>query len=644
MEEEMKSISKDDSKLDSNTILSAIEQSPGVVMITDTSGEIEYVNPHFTTITGYTREEVIGRNPKFLKSGTMPGKIYTDLWQSLENGESWHGELCNRKKNGKIYWESAAFSAIKDENGQVLHYMKVAEDITERKKSVEALQSSYVFLETIMNSAIDTIFVLDSRGVIIMANSRAEKLTGYSVVEIIGMSSSQLVPGAVFDEVKKYFSSHKEKWRIIEQKTTLVRKDAVEKKIKYRLVPLFQHKKLRGIIGSAEDITEQSMVEGELRKLIQAVEQSPATVVITDTEGNIEYVNPKFTQLTGYESDEVIGKNPRIMKSGSQPREFYEELWKTIKDGHEWRGEFHNLKKDGGAFWEFSSISPVKNDNGAITHFVAVKEDITERKQAEDALIESENRLRVRNDIIENDLKNAQTIQKALLPKDVPNKDGFLVHYRYIPLDTVGGDFFTFHDIDHDSFSVFVGDVTGHGVSAALFTALLKFTTQKINENLYTSPADYILHINNELLDIMSGYFVTALYAVFSREEFSNKAKISFARGGHPYPVLLRKSDHSVEMLKSKGTILGMFSDLTIHEKSVELEKGDRIYLFTDGIIEVYDSRKEMLGPEGLSEIIGNTFDTTLQESIELILEKVEEYQDMSTFEDDMAIIGVEVT
>lgn len=631
-------------QMDLNIILAAVEQSPSIVMITDTDGNIEYVNPHFTMITGYTREEVLGRNPSFLKSGTMQRDIYAELWSSLRQGKSWHGELCNRKKNGKIYWESAAFSAIKNESGKVLHYMKVAEDITERKRSLEALQSSYEFLEIIMNSAIDTIFVLDLRGDIIMANSRAEELTGYTVGELIGMSSSQLIPNAEFDGVNEYFSSQKDRSGSVEQRTTLLRKDAAERTIKYRLVPLIQHNRLRGIIGTAEDITEQSLAEGELRKLIQAVEQSPATVVITDTEGNIEYVNPKFTQLTGYEFHDVIGKNPRIMKSGSQPNEFYKELWETITDGREWRGEFHNLKKDGGAFWEFSSISPVKNEKGVITHYVAVKEDITERKQAEDALIESENRLRVRNDIIENDLKNAQTIQKALLPKKVPRKDGFLVQYRYIPLDAVGGDFFTFHDIGPDSFSVFIGDVTGHGVSAALFTALLKFTTQKMDEGLYTSPADYVLHINNELLGIMSGYFITALYAIFSRDILSGKTKISFARGGHPYPVLLKKNDNSIEMLKSKGTILGMFKDLVIHEKSVELEKGDRVYLFTDGIIEVYDRKKEMLGLEGLSEIIQSTAGETLSDSIESMLKKVEEFQGIPAFEDDMAIIGVEVT
>ncbi|MCD4686815.1 MAG: PAS domain S-box protein, partial [Anaerolineae bacterium] len=127
-----------------------------------------------------------------------------------------------------------------------------------------------------------------------------------------------------------------------------------------------------------------------LRKLTQAVEQSPSTVMITDLDGTIEYVNPKFTTLTGYTPDEVIGQNPRIQNSGLTPDEVYRELWATITAGGEWRGEFRNRKKNGVLYWEFASISPVRDAQGRNTHYVAVKEDITARKEAEAALRESE--------------------------------------------------------------------------------------------------------------------------------------------------------------------------------------------------------------------------------------------------------------
>lgn len=120
-----------------------------------------------------------------------------------------------------------------------------------------------------------------------------------------------------------------------------------------------------------------------IRKLSRAVEQSPSTVVITDARGTIEYVNPKFTELTGYARQEVLGQNTRILKSGLVKREVYKELWRAITAGNEWRGEFLNRKRNGDLYWESASISPLTNVDGAITHYVAVKEDITARKQAE---------------------------------------------------------------------------------------------------------------------------------------------------------------------------------------------------------------------------------------------------------------------
>ena len=169
--------------------------------------------------------------------------------------------------------------------------------------------------------------------------------------------------------------------------------------------------------GSLEDITERKRAEAEINKLTRAVEQSPAAIVITDTAGNIEYVNPRFTQITGYTSAEVLGQNPRILKSGETPPEEYQRLWEIITHGDVWRGEFHNKKKSGDLYWESASISPVIDTQGAITHFVAVKEDITVRKQTEEALgiLNEELELRVRHRTAELDAANKELQEFAYI-------------------------------------------------------------------------------------------------------------------------------------------------------------------------------------------------------------------------------------
>ncbi|MEK7699428.1 MAG: PAS domain S-box protein, partial [Planctomycetota bacterium] len=134
-------------------------------------------------------------------------------------------------------------------------------------------------------------------------------------------------------------------------------------------------------------VTERKRTEESLRKLSQAVDQSTISVLITDTDGKIEYVNPKFIQMTGYDREEIIGQNPRILKSGETSSVEYQRLWEKIVSGKEWQGEFQNKKKNGEMYWERASISPIKNDKGEITHFLGIKEDITEHKKSETKLL-----------------------------------------------------------------------------------------------------------------------------------------------------------------------------------------------------------------------------------------------------------------
>ena len=137
------------------------------------------------------------------------------------------------------------------------------------------------------------------------------------------------------------------------------------------------------LYGYGVDVTQKMAADKEIRKLSEAMQQSPDYIVITDSEGTIEYVNPAFVQNTGYSAEESIGKNPRILKSGQTPQAVYEELWGTITAGNTWKGELLNKKKNGELYWESATISPTIDQNGRIINYVAIKHDITERKARE---------------------------------------------------------------------------------------------------------------------------------------------------------------------------------------------------------------------------------------------------------------------
>ena len=168
------------------------------------------------------------------------------------------------------------------------------------------------------------------------------------------------------------------------------------------------------------DVTDQRNAEDQLRKLSKAVEQSPNAICITDPEGIIEYVNPRTIQLTGFSADELINQNTRIFSSGEKPKEEYAQLWRIIKSGNIWSGELHNKKKNGELYWESTTISPIFDATGQITHFLSIKVDVTERKQVEMALNHSKEQLRK----FASHLQNVREEEKVALAREIHDELG----------------------------------------------------------------------------------------------------------------------------------------------------------------------------------------------------------------------------
>jgi two-component system sensor histidine kinase UhpB len=169
-----------------------------------------------------------------------------------------------------------------------------------------------------------------------------------------------------------------------------IRSDGTEFLVEISLNPLVDGL----VLASIQDVTERRRDEDALRKFRRVVEQATSTVIITDARGIIEYVNPRFTEISGYSTDEAVGKHSNLIKSGLMSPETYRDLWSTIAAGAVWRGELLNRRKDGSTYWDFVVISPMRDDSRRITHFVSIQQDITERKKAEEALRISEERFR----------------------------------------------------------------------------------------------------------------------------------------------------------------------------------------------------------------------------------------------------------
>lgn len=188
------------------TLSRAVEQSPASIVITDREGRIEYVNPRFEVVTGYKREEAIGRNPRILKSGVNDPKVYEELWKAIAAGGEWRGELCNRKKNGELYWEQAAISGLQGVDGQITHYVAVKEDITERKRAAQELARESHRSTLLLRNASDGVHILDPEGKVLEVSDSFCEMLGYSREELIGAHVSLWDAQWSADELKRMVS------------------------------------------------------------------------------------------------------------------------------------------------------------------------------------------------------------------------------------------------------------------------------------------------------------------------------------------------------------------------------------------------------------------------------------------------------
>jgi phosphoserine phosphatase RsbU/P len=487
---------------------------------------------------------------------------------------------------------------------------------------------------------IDTaVFVLDGAGSFIYASPAIERISGYRSDELTGRPFSMILftdSQQIFSEIisgESHAPTRRDVW--IRHAASGVVKCTI---VHHRSL-LGGEVRIIGIIGEKNQIDPE--YEEKIKMFTMAVEQSPATVVITDKFGSIQYVNPKFSKLTGYSLNDVMGHNPRILKSGKQTEQFYRDLWQTISTGEEWRGEFHNLKKNGDSYWESASISPIMNKAGEITHYIAVKEDITARKKAEEDLRVSEDKLKTKNEQMERDLKNAQMAVSRLLPEKAPLSDRLRIDFRYLPMEKIGGDFFSFNTLHGGGMGVFIGDVAGHGVSAALFLSLVRSVTERLNTARGTKPSIYIKELNGSLTESTPLLFFTALYGYFDFS--SGNVTFRFAKGGHTPPVLFRAGEKTAVSLTSNGMPVGISAAAEFQQIDIGLMPGDRMYLYTDGITEARNKKREMLETEGLLEIVRRGGVMKLGESLDYILDEAYRFRDNTPAEDDIILIGFEI-
>jgi len=395
--------------------------------------------------------------------------------------------------------------------------------------------------------------------------------------------------------------------------------------------------------GIIFDITDNVKKETEILKLSHAIEQSSTIIVITDIYGNIEYSNPAFTRITGYTKDEIKGQNHRILKSKLKKTKEYKTLWKTITSGKTWHGEFLNVKKNKEEYWEEAIISPVKNDRGEIINYIAVKEDITERKKAAKALINSKIKLEEAHKDITDSLTYAQTIQKALLTsKEIIDKyiDRYFILNK--PKDKVSGDFYYINKKDQNTI-VAIADCTGHGVPGGLISMLgITYLHEIIRRETTNNPA--------EVLELLRERFKMTFRTFGSDNNngldialcFINPNNNTLQYAGAFNPLILIRNQELIEYKATRNPIGFFPKERNFKNNIIQTQKNDVIYLYSDGFqdqLGSMENKKYMA--KNFKELLVKIHKLSIKEQEEKLNNIFEQWKGEGEQTDDVLVYGM---
>jgi phosphoserine phosphatase RsbU/P len=343
---------------------------------------------------------------------------------------------------------------------------------------------------------------------------------------------------------------------------------------------------IRGGIVVFRDITQRRKRTERIQLLSAAVEQTADTVIVTNKDGIIEYVNPAVEKVTGYSEAEVIGETPRVFRSGAHAPTFYRAIWTTLMDGRVHRGTILNRKKNGELYYSEQTIAPIREPGGAISHFVSVGKDVTELRKAAER---------------EGKLLLARAVQQKLLPVAPPCTPGFDIAGAAFTADETGGDYFDFIPLPDGRLGLVIADASGHGFDAALVMAQ---THAYVRSAVLTcrDPARALEQVNRFLTEgTADNRFVTLLLAFLD----ARRRDLHYASAGHTTGYVLGASGAIRCELPSTGMPLGLFVGAGFETATTRtLEDDDVLVLFTDGVVETGPSVDEAFGSTRALEVI----------------------------------------
>jgi len=382
---------------------------------------------------------------------------------------------------------------------------------------------------------------------------------------------------------------------------------------------------LAGGVIVFRDVTAHRRSREVVHQLSKAIEKTTDAVFITDVEAAIEYVNPAFETTTGYSREEAIGKTPSILKSGQHEPGFFLKLWKSILAGEVHSATLVNRRKNGELFHAEQTITPVRDRAGNLSNFVSVMRDVTELKRGQEREIE---------------IRLARTVQEKLYPAGPPELAGFDLAGAAVAANHTCGDYYDFVPLEDGRVAIAVGDVSGHGLSAALLMA----ETRAYLRSLLRSSADLeeILRQLNVFLcdDTEDERFVTLMLTILDPARRS----LVFSSAGHIPGYVLDPSGATRRALESTGMPLGLFTDAEFPASpGIPLAEGDLLVLLTDGATEAQNDAGDFFDAEGVLRTVAKARHGESDAIIRKLQSAIEDFGSHNPRRDDITAVVCKV-
>jgi sigma-B regulation protein RsbU (phosphoserine phosphatase) len=384
-----------------------------------------------------------------------------------------------------------------------------------------------------------------------------------------------------------------------------------------------QSRRITGVVVTFMDITERRrLVELERMRLDTALESIDDGILITDEDGNIQYINPAFERVTGYSRPEIMGRNPRVLQSGQHNPAFYRGLWKALAGGESWHGEFVDRRKDGRLYEAETTIARIRDPSGSAIGYVGVQRDVSDRKRAA---------------AVNEQLRLARTIQQSYFPRSAPGIPGFELAGASYPAQETGGDYYDYFHLPGDRVGMVLADATGHGIGPALVMSQTRAYLQALlPQDLDVS--EMATRLNNFLLaDEHDARFVTLFLAKLDPDS----ATFAYASAGHRGCVL--GPDDNVEWLDATSIPLGIMPVFVPSAPPRTLRAGQIVLLLTDGFEETLSPDGEPFGIERTLDVVRVNRHRPARAIVEALYESTRSFAQHTAQLDDITAVVLKV-